>query len=337
MPSAWLSLHPGDDADALDECLAHACRNAGLDFAKPRPAAEPSSAPHPLTALALQAVERLGGPFVLALDEAEHLTGPDSVGWLNALLDAAPANLHVAITARELPPGVDVLSPRQPRGTAILTADDLRFGAHDIDRYFDGELSRQALDSLVSASRGWPIALRLHLSERRAGSVARARVIRDVTDNWIAARLFRGLDESDRELLLDVGLFSWFDAPLLDAALGSNNAMARLMAMRPLDGLLELVGGSPSPACRLHPLICEHSAAWQQRNALTRYRAVNATIASALAARGLNLEAMRHAARADDAALLANVLIDAGGVRNSLREGVDHLARAVGLVPEPGL
>lgn len=334
VPAACLSLNCDDDAVMLDTYLAHACQQAGLNIVEQLPSTESSEARHPWTVLVLQAVEAHGGPFVLALDEVEQLNDPDSVDWLNVLLDTAPPNLHVVIAARELPPGIDVLSPRQPRGTAILTADDLRFGVHDIDRYFDGVLSRQELRSLVSASKGWPIALRIHLNERRAGSDAQARVMRDAMGNWLEARLFQGLDESDRDLLLDVGLFNWFDGPLLDAVLGVSNAMARVQAMRPLDGLLEQVSSNPPSVCQLHALIREHCVTWRQRNTLTRYRTVNAAIARALAARSRTVEAMQYASRAADTALLAKTLVDAGGVRISLCDGVDHLVNAVRLVPE---
>ena len=153
-------------------------------------------------------------------------------------------------------------------------------------------------------------------------------MVRDVVDNWVESRLWYSFTEPERELLLDVGLFDWMDAELVEEALGKRDALRRLREIRSLDGLLVPVRGNGSAIWQLHSLIRDYCAGWRRRNTPLRYQRVHCDIAGALARRGRTVAAMRHAAQADDRTLLATVLLDAGGVRLWLREGIDRLVAA---------
>ena len=82
------------------------------------------------------------------------------------------------------------------------------------------------------------------------------------------------------------------------------------------------------PAWRLHPLIREHCVKQRFRETPERYRAVHRRIATALAHRGETVDAMRHATEAGDTALVGRILVEAGGLRLWLREGLVLLQAA---------
>ena len=329
VPVAWLTLDGRDDPAMLDTYLAYAFNLAGIDFLLPLHSDESGThSPYPRTALLLRAIESYGGPVVLGLDETERLTDPALVAHLNFLLRGAPANLHMAIAGRELPAGLDVSSSVLGSDAEILTAEDLRFTREDIAGFFERKLSRRDLASVESTSAGWPIALRIRLNENPADLTGSDRVVRDVVGNWVESRLWYSFSEQERELLLDAGLFDWMDAELLDDALGNRDVLRCLQEIRSLDGLLVPVRRDGSEIWQLHSLIRDHCAGWRRRNTPLRYQRVHRDIARALAGRGRTVAAMRHAAHADDMALLATVLLDAGGVRLWLREGIDRLVAA---------
>ena len=99
--TAWISLDERDVPSVLDMYVAFACRTAGLDIDDiPMAGHASSTAPWNGIALVARAVEALGSPFVLALDELDRLRNPASVALLEFLLRRGPPNLHMAMTCR---------------------------------------------------------------------------------------------------------------------------------------------------------------------------------------------------------------------------------------------
>ena len=284
--------------------------------------------------LRLRAVEAHDGPVVVALDEAERLTDPAHLALVDFLIRGAPANLHVAIACRELPANLDVAAAVLSSDAQILTASELRFSRDGIDRFFDNALTRPALAEVASTSAGWPIAVRIRHNERNGLAPGQARALGDVMNGWVGSRLWYNLADGARELLLDAGLFEWFDAALLDEALEMQGALGRVLAMRSIDGLLGQADQGEAETWRLHPLIREHCARRRRAETPERVRRIHCNIARALAARGQVLAAMQHAAQADDATLVATILLDGGGIWNWFREGPDSLVAAERLLTD---
>lgn len=335
IPVAWLSLDELDTPQVLDTYIAFAFEHAGVDVAGSLRSDEPHSEPasRHRTNLVLRAIEARKESCVLALDELERLADPDSVGLLNFILRWGPSNLHVAMACRELPSGLDVADLVLDGSALVVSAKELRFSSPDIARFFGLKLSRREHRELAAESAGWPIALRIRRNEQRLGrnrdeTAGEANVFRGVVDNWIEARLWYGLSADDRDLLLDIGLFEWLDAELLDEVLESPDAIRRIEAMPVLVGLLEPIGRGEAAAWRLHPLIREHCVTQRLRETPERYRAVHRRIAIALTRRRETVDAMRHAAEAGDMALVGNILVEAGGLRLWLREGLVLLQAA---------
>ncbi len=329
--AAWLTLDADDSPQILDAYLAFAFEQAGLDILKilavsdirqNRPGALKSRA-----RLLSMAIERHGKPCVLVLDELEQLDDKASLALLEQLLAQAPTNLHFVIACRELPASLDLASPVLAGRGKVLAAEDLRFTRADMAQFLGPGVSRQRVASLAQESSGWPIALRLLQNERFDPASKDTDEGMDFVDNWLASRLLRGLAEAERELLLDVGLFEWIDAGLLDEVL-ERGAKRRLESIRALGGLLESVRGKATDALRLHPLIREHCARRRYHETPDRFREIHQRIAQALSRRGETVLAMRHAAEAADMPLLGKLLENAGGVRVFLREGFARLLAA---------
>ena len=327
--TAWLSVDEQDDLEMLDTYLAFAFQRAGLDILHPPGAYDrEAGVVAPRTRQLLLAIEARARPVVLALDEVERLPGPASVAILNLLLERGPSNLHLAIACRELPVGLQVATSVLEGEAAILTADDLRFSRSEIAGFFEAALTRRELADLTADSAGWPIALRIYQNERQSGSRWGTNRMTDLAENWVESRLWRGMSEEERELVLDVGLFEWVDAELLDEVLEGRDLWARLEAKPALAGLLQPVQGQGADTRRLHPLLREYCVGWRRRETPERFQMVHLRIATVLAGRGSVVTAMRHATDGRDPVLVGAILLEAGGVRVGLRDGVARLRAA---------
>ena len=326
VPAAWVSVDEQDEPDVLDTYIAYACQSAVAGVAAgsepPTPdTGAPRAGSGSRTALAAREISDLSGPFVLVFDELDRLGNAESSALLEFLLERGPPNLHLAFACRELPAGLNVAGAVLEGRALILSAEDLRFSPAEVADFFGGRLSKERLASLMSESSGWPFALRISRNEMESGRRGDPRAAQAFVENWVESRLFDGLGSEDREFLLDVGLFEWMDAALLDDALERSDSMHRIDTMPVLVGMLEPVADGGTEVWRLHPLIREHCVRRRFRDTPERFRAVHMRIADSLARRGHTVAAMRHALEAGQPGLAGELLERAGGVRLCLRDG----------------
>ena len=334
VPTAWVSLDEQDEPGVLDSCIAFACQSAGLDIADGPEPGEAGGGPESRAGFVLQAIAELGRPFVLALDELERLGNPASVALLDFLLRRAPGNLHLALACRHLPGGLNIAGAVLEGRAAVLTTDQLRFSRAEVAEFFDQRLSGSELDRLIAESAGWPFALRIARNGIQGGIGSNPRAVRNLVENWVESRLFEGIGRDDRDFLLDIGLFDWIDAVLLDEVLERNDSFRRLDTMPVLVGLLESVGGGAAESWRLHPLVRQHCARRRFRETPQRYRSIHRRLAGALVRRGETVAGMRHAVEAGAPGLAGRILEDAGGVCLWIRQGLVQLQAADRLLTE---
>ena len=339
VPAAWVSLDERDEPEVLDTYIAYACRRAAAEApASERPPnGRPGSAPGEAenrTDAVMSRIAELDGPFVLALDELERLTHPGSAALLDFVLRRGPPNLHVALSCRRLPSGVNVAGAVLDGSAEVLTADDLRFSRPEAAELFGGRLPRARLTRLMRESAGWPLALRILRNRAANGRKEPSHVTTEIMGNWIESRLLAGLDAENRDFILDIGLFEWIDAKLADEVLERGDSAYRIESMAFLLGLLEPVGDGAAAGWRLHPMVREHCARLRHRETPQRFEALHRRLAAALLRRGRTVDALGHAVKAGEPALAGDVLERAGGARLYLREGVTQLLGAHRLLNE---
>ena len=334
VPTAWVSLDEQDEPGVLDSCIAFACQSAGLDIADGPEPDEAGGGPETRAGFVLQAIAALGRPFVLVFDELERLGNPASVALLDFLLQRAPGNLHLALACRHLPAGLNIAGAVLEGRATVLTVDQLQFSRVEVAEFFDRRLSGNELDTLIAESAGWPFALRIARNGIQGGIWNNSRAVRNLVENWVESRLFAGIGSDDRDFLLDIGLFDWIDAALLDDVLERNDSLHRLDTMPILVGLLEPVGGGAVENWRLHPLVRQHCARQRFRETPQRYRSIHRRLAAALVRRGETVAGMRHAVEAGEPGLAGRILEDAGGVRLWIQQGTNQLQAADRLLTE---
>ena len=337
IPTAWISLDEHDESHGhaiLDTYIAFACQCAGLDVPDAQASDEAGAGPVSRAEFVAWTIEALGRPFVIALDELDRLGKAESGTLLNILLRRGPPNLHLALACRQLPAGLNIADAALEGRATILTTDELRFSKSESANFFDLDLPRSDTAAAIDDSAGWPFALRVSRNMMENGAQGGVRATQDFVENWVESRLFEGLEVDDRELLLDIGLFDWIDAGLVDEVLERSDSMRRIDAMPVLVGLLEPVRGGASNGWRLHPLIKDHSARCRFRETPERFRFIHRRIAEALMRRGEVLSAMRHAVEAGDGVLAGEFFENAGAVRLWLRQGLVQFLAAERLLSE---
>ena len=337
IPTAWVSLDEHDESyepAILDTYIAFACQCAGLDVPDAQGSDEAGGGPVSRAEFVAWTIEALGRPFVIVLDELERLRKSESGTLLDILLNRGPPNLHLALACRQLPAGLKIAGAALEGSITILTTDELRFSKSESAEFFDLILPRSDMAAAIDDAAGWPFALRVSRNMMESGAQGGVRATQDFVENWVESRLFEGLGGDTREFLLDLGLFDWIDAGLVDEVLERSDSMRRIESMPVLVGLLEPVRGGASNSWRLHPLIRDHSARCRFRETPERFRFIHRRIAEALMRRGEIVSAMRHAVEAGDGALAGEFFENAGAVRLWLRQGLVQFLAAERLLSE---
>ena len=332
--TAWVSLDEQDEPEVLDTYIAFACYGAGLDRLDTSNPEASSVELESRVAAVVREIQTFGRPFVIAFDELERLRNPASVSLLEYLLQRGPPNLHLAIACRQIPDGLNVASAVLEGRAGVVETKDLRFSKADVAKFFDLGLSRTELAAEMDRSAGWPLALRISRNRKEREVERDFGVVQNFVGNWIESSLFADIGRDDRDFLLDLGLFVWIDAALLDEVLQRSDSLHRLESMGVLAGLLEPVSGGATESWRLHPLVREHCAKQRFRETPERFRAIHRRIAGALSRRGETVPAMRHAVQGDDSFLAGEILERAGGIRLWTRQGVAQLRAAEQLLSE---
>ena len=214
--TAWISLDERDEPAVLDTYIAFACQSAGLDLLDVSDPEGTAGGPESRIGVVVHQIQALGKPFVIAFDELERLENPASVSLLEFLLERGPPNLHLAMTCRRIPDGLNVAGAVLDGRARLVTTDELRFSRSDVAKFFELGLSRDELAAEMKRSLGWPFAVRISRNRMQRGAVGDTGVVQDFVENWVESRLFADLGGDDRDFLLDIGLFDWMDAPLLD-------------------------------------------------------------------------------------------------------------------------
>ena len=330
IPTAWVSLDEGDDARVLDTCIRAACDSAGLKLSDIAIQRETGQAPSNGVALVAHTLETFAGPFVLAIDDVDLLHDQESIALLDLLFNRGPPNLHMAITCRELPAGLNVGGAYLEGSALVLDTENLRFSSSEIANFLEKDVPRPKSKNALA---GWPIAVQIARNKRKAPAGS-DKALDDSVANWMDSRLFGRLAVEDRDLLLNIGQFEWMDAGLLNDVLGIVHSPRRIGDLPGMRGLLMPVTGDACDRWELHLLVRQHCVRRLFKDAPERFIKIHHSLAKVLSQRGETVSAARHAIQAGKTALAGEILEDAGVADVRLRQGLDQFIAADRLLNE---
>ncbi len=258
MPVAWVRWHADDDdavrvVEYLSLALAHAdrTRTGAVTVVRSTGAA---LTVEQLVGLLVNDLVALG-PVVVVLDDLHLLRSAEALGVVAALLDLAPADTHVVVTARSMPE-MPLARLHAAGRWARLTADDLR-----VDESTAVEtLHRHRIDlpperavALASEINGWMVGF---LLAARAEASGRPRGGRGpVVADYLAEEVLADETPSVRRFLQDTSIVDTLDAQVCDVVTGRHDSAAILGQLRDRLGFLVIEHGEH---LRLHDLLRDH-------------------------------------------------------------------------------
>jgi LuxR family maltose regulon positive regulatory protein len=274
-------------------------------------------------------------PVRLVLDDVHELTRPEVLRDLNRLIRSRPAGHRLVLASRSDPP-ISIPRLRLEGRVHELRADALRFSVADTSALLLAaglDLLPAQVAVLHARTEGWVAGLRLAaLALRRTDDVTAflssfSGDERSVAE-YLTGEVLRGLGVEMQDFLRVVSVCSPLAADLAAEISGRDDADRVLDHLRHETALVERT--SPGHY-RIHPLLRSYLVADLARHRPESHRALHATAARWWAASGEPVHALRHAERAGDPGLIAE-LLHRSGVRLLASGDFGPLRRALAAV-----
>jgi LuxR family maltose regulon positive regulatory protein len=306
-----------------------------------REALERQSAPAPHQARQLAAsLSSRSEPLVIILDDYHRAATDELDAALGEFLRGLPPAVHVAVSSR--PP---VKVPTAVLGLeATLTRfelKDMRFSDTEIHELFEHELSSEELASISVWTEGWPIVVQLArsylqdpLDRSRALARLSARADQDI-GAYLTEQVLARLAESDRDLLATTSFLERLDPDLVEAVTDARDVWRTLER---LSAACVLVGeaasdGDSATTYRCHHLLREALYAELRRRGRAEVQRLRSRAASWMRRRGQLEDALRQARAAADFDLVAQIILERGGILYGVRHGSPELRRLLDYLP----
>lgn len=318
--------------------LASAIHRAGVDMTATGLLDTLDADPSVALDAILLALEQAETEMVLIVDGFDRAETPGTNAVIQALVETAPDQVHLALSARRKPRLAVSALIAQGAVRTIDTAE-LRFGAAEIGAHLD--LAADSADLAVIAERteGWPVAVELfRLWRERTGAAEGLSALfsgrdGDVAD-YLAEQVFATLEPGRQALLVELSVLGDVSPALADRLRGREDSAALLEALAAaLPGLVER-HAEPEPSYRIHPLLADYARGRAELSA-ARARELHRRAALWFAQARRYPDAIAHAQAAADADFLTGLLAELPPLRIFLDAGTGEL-RAIlrGLAPE---
>ncbi|HEY0622901.1 helix-turn-helix transcriptional regulator [Sphingomonas sp.] len=320
---AWLTLER-DDSDLRRLTRYIVC---ALDGAGPHDGEEGEhlAAALPPRAAVSAIVNRLAQEsrrVVLILDDYHRAESPEVDTFVRALIQLAPEHCHFIIASRDYPwLGQSILAAEEQ--LVELTADDLKFAAHEAEALlarFHGEgLSGDDVRNIVERTEGWAIALQLASLSLKRGADHR-RLVEEFHGpssdlaRYLSEQVLMTMPAETQEIVLRTALLDRLTGDLVNLLCDRQDGWMILERLEE-QGVFLTPLSAERKAYRYHQLVAEHLRDRLARRDAAQFRALHRRAAQWFAQRGETAEAVNHAIQANDDAMLATILEDAGGWR----------------------
>lgn len=337
--AGWLTLD-GQDADPY-RFLCYtifALAEAGVDLGQLEMFAEQGLTELPLeSALVrfLASVEDAGKPVVLILDDYHRLEAEPIDRLMEKLIENAPGNFHLIISARHRPSFNVAQLCVSGRGIEI-DAEVLRFSNAEMQQALGNICNDKVLGTIQSTTEGWPVAVQLaRLAYVGAGSLdMRAMTGREghIAD-FFSEQVVRGLSDKLQQFLSRTAILDQFNPELANAVYGGTGASRILSALSDLSALIVRLD-EEGEWYRYHHLFAEFLTALLREREADHMEQLHARASVWFENDGDTQQAVRHAVLAGDLPRAAQLIESAGGWELILFGGIGYLRNLLSLIPE---
>ena len=282
--------------------------------------------------------------FVFFLDEFEHITDPDVLGFVDRLLCVLAKGQRIIIGSRRNP-SLHLGRLRVQGRLLELGVDQLRFSIEETRRFVRQRISAEVLDADLDKyhdrTEGWPAALQLAITASILRKSSAELVPREFSGSdkgiadYLAEDVLARLPDSQQIFLLRSSIFDMFCPALCDEVFQTSDSEALISKSMSENLFLSKIDADGN-WYRYHPLFLEFLRKQYDRRLRHELPALHLGAAKWFAGKGRMSSAITHVLAAGDHELAANYM--GQSAMNLLRSGqLNVIQQWLELLPEQSL
>lgn len=338
---AWLTLDENDsDPNRFLALVVFALSHAGLDISDLEIGARDAFSGSPvrlvLTRL-IACLEAAEHRIVLVLDDY-HLADSHAVSDIvRQLLRDAPKNFSMLINSRVLP-SVDAPAHIAAGAAFEMGPDQLRMTKSETATALGVTVSEKAADEIYEQTEGWPVAVQLARVQKQARPLSPLQkgATGPLVASYLTDQILSTVDDDVREFLLAVSVLERFNISLANAVRAAGDSRSILSRLEPLTAFL-IPLDVKGDWHRLHHLVANHLKETLNRENPKRLQKIYEAASAWHLARGEVLDAAKYAWLNEDFETCERLVLDAGGWKVILTEGIGVLRSLLRFIPESTL
>ena len=338
---AWLTLDPTEnDVHQFLAYLVLAIAKTGVvldDLENSARSGFSDASPEVVLVRVVAALRQQRKKVVLILEDYHRAECSTVNGVVTHLLRECDNRVAFFIDSRERP-DLDI-PQRVAAGEAIeISAEQLRLTQEETVEALSGVVNEPEAGSIYSQTEGWPVAVQLAAAQLRTHPSEPA--LEGFSDGLIAsyltAQILSSMEPEARELLLSLAFLERFNYELVDYVTQSNNSRTLIEQLSPLRALLISSEGG-GEWMRLHHLFAEYLRELRNREDAQAVTETQLRASDWYREKGSLVEAVKYAAMAEDYEACTRLILDAGGLRVILTDGIGVLRNALRHLPDNAL
>lgn len=318
--AAWLTLEPDDrDLKRLVKYLSLAIQ--GPARSESRKVMSGELPPRAALSAIINEMDRKAHPFVLILDDLHHADSQAVTEFLQSLIRMAPSNCCFVFASRDYPGlGQSVLAAEEQ--LLEITAEDLKFSKQEAESLLardDSDLAKADIVKILDRTEGWPIAVQLTSLSLKRG-IGQETVIEQYCGSstglarYLSDQVLMALPEQTREIVIRTSLLDRLTGDLVNLLCDRQDGWLVLENLEQQGVFLTPVTAERREY-RYHQLFAEYLRDRFERTDQAKFASLQHRLAIWFAERGIVTEAINHATLANDDAMLADIVVEAGGWR----------------------
>ncbi|MEM0929807.1 MAG: LuxR C-terminal-related transcriptional regulator [Pseudomonadota bacterium] len=335
---AWLTLEPTEaDAKQFSAYVVLALHRAGLaidDLLIGARAGFADAAIQSVLSKLIAFINQHDAHIILVLEDYHNVDCDPVNAVVRQLLRDTRRNLTIFIDARRQP-NIDAFSMIAAGDASEVNAAQLRLTQEETLQALADVVDREEADAIHHLTEGWPVAVQLARVQKRTrpSDPILSGVDGGLVASYLTEQILSTLDQDTQDLLLAVAFLDRFNPDLTNCVLQSSDAWARMNGLSSFAALIVPLD-TKGAWYRLHHLFAEYLREMQRRRSVEKAKEILRRASAWYADRKETLEAVRYAAYAEDYKEGERIILEAGGWRVILTEGIGVLNNALRLVPD---